>query len=128
MSKNVEESKVLKGSLRTKVVATNFTHNAYHTFNIVKELEGSEGQSPKAFHNLVELNFQNGPIKENGVNGVTNEDLLAIVIERLQNFQDSEFVCKENAMAITKLEEAQLWLAKRTWDRQDRGVEGTHEV
>lgn len=67
-------------------------------------------------------------IKENGVNGVANEDLLVMVIRRLQGFQESEFKCRENAMAITKLEEALLWLRKRTMGRENRGVEGTHTV
>lgn len=34
--------------------------------------------------------------------------------------------CRENSMAITKLEEALLWLRKRTMGREQRGVEGTH--
>lgn len=72
--------------------------------------------------------FQKGPIKENGVNGCMNEDLIAMVIDRLESFQDSPFKCRENALAITKLEEALLWLRKRTMDREARGVEGTHEV
>lgn len=69
-------------------------------------------------------NFQNGPIKENGVNGCQNEDLIAIVIDRLQGFQDGDYRCRENALAITKLEEALMWLQKRTADRKARGVEG----
>jgi len=72
--------------------------------------------------------FQKGPIKECGVNGVNNEDLLAMVLDRLQSFQESDFKCRENAIAITKLEEALLWLRKRTMDREARGVEGTHAV
>lgn len=75
---------------------------------------------------LLNLHFQEGPIKEAGVNGVMNEDLIAMVICRLQYFQQSEFACRENAMAITKLEEALLWLRKRTMGRENRGVEGTH--
>ncbi|MBQ3257823.1 MAG: hypothetical protein IJA67_10470 [Oscillospiraceae bacterium] len=74
------------------------------------------------------IHFQEGPIKECGVNGVCNEDLLNIVIDRLEHFQNSEFSCRENAMAITKLEEALLWLRKRTMAREQRGVEGTHIV
>ena len=65
-------------------------------------------------------------IKENGVNGCHNEDLIAVVIDRLQGFQAGEFSCRENAIAITKLEEALLWLNKRTQDRIRRGVEGTN--
>lgn len=77
---------------------------------------------------LQQIKFQNGPIKEAGVNGVHNEDLLVIVLDRLQGFQNSEFKCRENAIAITKIEEALLWLNKRTRDREIRGVEGTHIV
>jgi len=77
---------------------------------------------------LAEINFQKGAIKEHGVNGVHNEDLIAMVICRLEAFQKSEFNCKENACAITKLEEAQMWLRKRTIGRENRGVEGTHQV
>ena len=71
------------------------------------------------------VSFQNGPIKENGVNGCHQEDLLAIVVDRLQCFQKGEFACRENAMALTMIEEALMWLRKRTQDRIDRGVEGT---
>lgn len=75
-----------------------------------------------------QVQFQKGPIKEVGVNGVMNEDLIAMVIDRLYSFQESEYKCRENAIAITKLEEALMWLGKRTQDREDRGVEGTHLV
>jgi hypothetical protein len=77
---------------------------------------------------LGHIHFQEGPIKESGVNGAHNEDLLAIVIDRLYGFQNSEFKCRENAIAITKIEEALLWLGKRTSDRESRGVEGTNAV
>lgn len=70
------------------------------------------------------VNFQNGPVKESGVNGVHQEDLLAIVIHRLQCFQAGPFACRENALALTKLEEAMHWLNHRTAQRQARGVEG----
>ena len=49
-----------------------------------------------------------------------------MVITRLEHFNQSEFRCRENSMAITKLEEALLWLRKRTMGREQRGVEGTH--
>lgn len=70
------------------------------------------------------IDFQRGPINEVGVNGLTNEALLAIVRDRLEGAQDGPFRCRENALAITKIEEASLWLAKRTLDRMTRGVEG----
>lgn len=71
--------------------------------------------------------FQNGTIPENGTNGVTQEVLLAIVQDRLHSFQAGPFACRENAIALTHLETAMLWLQKRTRDRMTRGVEGTHQ-
>ena len=77
---------------------------------------------------LAQIHFQEGPIKENGVNGINNEDVIAMVIRRLQGFQDSPFSCRENAVAITKLEEALMWLRRRTSARENRGVVGTGAV
>lgn len=74
-----------------------------------------------------QIRFQDGPIQEAGVNGISNEALLAIVEDRLQGFQRGEFSCRENAVALTKLQECIMWLHKRTRDRVARGVEGTHE-
>lgn len=80
----------------------------------------------KGVYEVCRINFQKGPIKENGTNGVTQEALIAILIDRLQAFQNGPYKCRENAIALTKLEEAQMWLHKRTRERMARGVEGTH--
>lgn len=77
---------------------------------------------------LCEISFQNGPIAEHGVNGVTQEALLAIVIDRLRGFQNGPFRCRENAIALTHCEDALMWLQKRTRDRMARGVEGTNNA
>jgi len=74
------------------------------------------------------VKFQNGPIKEMGVNGCHQEDLLAIVIDRLESFQAGNFACRENALALTKCQEALQWLDHRTRNRQVRGVEGKNEI
>lgn len=70
------------------------------------------------------LSFQNGAIAEVGVNGITQEALIAICIDRLRSFQAGRFACRENALALTKLEEALHWLHHRTQARMRRGVEG----
>lgn len=75
-----------------------------------------------------EIFFQNGPINEAGLNGLTQEVLLAIVADRLRSFQAGKFACRENALALTKIEEAQHWLHSRTLARMQRGVEGTHAL
>lgn len=107
----------------TRVFADeNYNGNAPCSY-IVCERENTMLNKP-----LGELHFQNGPIGEVGINGVMDENLIAIVIDRLEHFQQSEFKCRENALAITHLEEALLWMKKRTLDRELRGVEGTHKV
>jgi hypothetical protein len=50
---------------------------------------------------------------------------LEIVRDRLQGFQSGEFACRENAIALTHLEECLLWMNKRVEDRAERGVLGT---
>lgn len=74
------------------------------------------------------IHFQEGTIAEAGINGVTEHALLAIVADRLRCFQAGPFSSRENAIALTKIEEAMLWLHKRTIDRMNRGVEGKHEA
>lgn len=70
--------------------------------------------------------FQNGPIKEFGVNGVTQEALLAIVLDRLRSFQQGPFPSPHNGTALAHCEAALFDLQNRTRDRIARGVEGTH--
>lgn len=55
--------------------------------------------------------------------GTTNEEILAVLIDRM-NYLQSKFPCRENAIAITKLQEALMWLNERTKGRVARNVEG----
>ena len=74
------------------------------------------------------IDFQRGPIKEVGVNGLTNEALLAVLIDRMTGFQSGEFACEENREVLNNLLNASRWLQERTIDRTQRGVEGTNIV
>lgn len=74
------------------------------------------------------LHFQKGPIQEAGVNGVTNEALLAIVAHRLQCFQNGQFACKANEIALDAVRNALHAMHARTRDRRARGVEGKSEA
>lgn len=75
--------------------------------------------------NEVNIVFQDGPIQEVGVNGVSQEALMAVVIDRLRSFQAGPLPSRETAMALTHAEESLMWMQKRTRDRMARGVEGT---
>lgn len=72
------------------------------------------------------LLFQNGPIAEVGVNGITHEALIAILIDRLEAFQAWLYTNQYNASALFHLKLAQQSLLARTQERMSRNVEGTH--
>jgi len=78
----------------------------------------------------IAITWQNGPLCVDGErkepNGAFVEGVIAAALGRLRYYQSSEFQCRENAIAITKLEEALHWCQHRTADRERRGVEGTH--
>jgi hypothetical protein len=108
----------------TKVVhEKNFQFNAPHLFHV----HSVQATNPET--SMVGIvHFQEGPINEVGVNGVSNEDLIHMVICRLEHFQQSQYSSRDNAIAITYLEDALLRLRKRTIGRENRGVEGTSVV
>jgi hypothetical protein len=81
-----------------------------------------------SFYATTDIVFQNGPINEAGVNGLTDEVLLAIVADRLRDFQKGPYASLYNALALTHIENAQKWLNRGTLERMHRGVEGTHKA
>lgn len=84
--------------------------------------EGGEGYFPSQ-----SISFQNGPRKDpNSIHGVLDTDLLEIVRDRLKGFQSGEFACRENACALTHIEEALMWMNRRVEDRIERRVLGTN--
>lgn len=77
--------------------------------------------------NGILIDWQNGPLSEGRIpNGAFVEGVIEAAADRLRYYQASKFSCRENALALTKLEEALHWLQHRTSDREARGVEGTH--
>jgi hypothetical protein len=72
----------------------------------------------------LELVFQKGALLEVGPNGITQEALLAVVIDRLRCFQEGPFPSEENKNALDNAEAALEWLQLRTRNRIERGVEG----
>jgi hypothetical protein len=81
-----------------------------------------------AFHVPTEICFQNGPINDVGVNGLTHEALLAVLCDRMRGFQSGPYASADNAEALACMEQAQAALQRRTRARMARGVEGTNTV
>lgn len=120
----------LNDALRIEVLDEPGPGNACHDYAISfhDERYGCD-RSPlsERFGRNCIIGFQKGPVAEAGVNGISNESLLAVLIDRMQGFQSGPFACRDNAIALTHLEEALMWLQKRTQDRLARGVEGTNQ-
>lgn len=58
--------------------------------------------------------------------GVSIEDLLTVAYAKLASY-NRELPCRENSVALKKIEEAIMWLANRKAEREARGVYGTEE-
>ena len=69
------------------------------------------------------LKFQNGAM-ELGRNGATTVEVLDILIEHLSFFQRGKYACRENALVITKLEEAKHWVEHRARLRDAQALTG----
>lgn len=94
--------------------------NGRHNYRIV----------PKGFEEdkriLGEIQFQiGGRNEQDSICGLLDSDLLEIVRHRLQCFQKGEYATRENACALTHIEEALMWMNKRAEDRAERNVLGT---
>jgi hypothetical protein len=88
------------------------------TFIELENVEDIKGIAP-----IVKFTLQSDPISEVGVNGVQALDMLKYVKYLFESLNDA-FPCKENALSITKIEEAIHWQDARSKDRQRRQVEG----
>lgn len=78
------------------------------------------------------ITWQNGPLGRGAdrkePNGCFTETVIVAAIDRLEFYQRGKYFCRENALAITKLQEALHWLQHRTAEREAREVEGLHKV
>jgi hypothetical protein len=76
---------------------------------------------------VADVQFQKGPRDvEGSTPGVTDIALLAIVRDRLESFNAGDYRCRENAIALTHIEEAMMWMKERAHARAKRGVLGTY--
>lgn len=91
--------------------------NEYSLFNFKRDEDDTLRFQSVIFYEM----FKDGAYE----NGTTLEEMLRVSIERLQDL-NGRFPCRENSLALTNMEQALMWLNKRTEDREKRGVEGKH--
>lgn len=94
---------------------------AYHEYLINANPQETDART------MAIIKFQNGARKlDDSIHGILDTDLLEIVRHRMQCFQQGEFATRENALALTHIEEALMWMNRRVEERIERGVLGTN--
>lgn len=91
-------------------------------FITIENAQDKKGKAP-----IVCFTIQSDPISEVGVNGIQAVDMLEYVKYLFESLNEA-FPCRENALTITKIEEAIHWQTARTANRIKRGVEGKNEA
>lgn len=76
---------------------------------------------------LVRGSKVNDENKEEKLDGVLVEQLLEVCKLFLEECNTTEFSCRENSLAIIAIEEAQLRLYQREYNRKKRNVLGTYK-
>ena len=80
-------------------------------------------QRGRPAENKVSFSFQDGTIKDAGVNGIQVSDLLHFMYGTFASL-NGDFPCKENIDTLRALQYAIDAQERRTTDRLKRGVEG----
>lgn len=93
--------------------------NASHTYGI-------QFGGPK---DVCRIQFQHGPRGvEGSTSGVFDDDLLAIIVDRLEGFQSGPYACGENELALEHIRQAREALGLRVARRIQQGVLGANAV
>lgn len=98
-----------------------------------RNVHTEEHRNFRLYNFVNNLPFHTGPLPDEDTNkdqynGVFMEDLLHAIEDRLKEFNSGPYRCKENAMALTHIQEAQNWLKRRELRRAEEGILGTYEV
>lgn len=95
---------------------------------MLNPVEAHVEENSRRARTYCDINFQDGPIAEAGVNGISNEALLAVIEDRLAGFQSGPYATVDGGLALSHIRAAIERLHKRTKERVARGVEGTSKL
>jgi len=78
---------------------------------------------------VVRIQFQHGARRAVGsVSGIFDDDLLAILEDRLVGFESGPFACEENAEALQHIRKAREALGRRVATRMSQGILGVNQA
>lgn len=105
--------------------------DGYCSWSPTKAFEDGYTKIEAGENEYLNIQLQDGPIKEKGVNGCQIDDVITYCRDKIIEFNNriaesgESFACAENESAIQCLDGALLHLAERTAKRTAAGVEGT---
>ncbi|GAA5003390.1 hypothetical protein GCM10023206_07090 [Acinetobacter puyangensis] len=102
-----------------------FSYPPGYYYTITPDLEAQDFDHERYFE--THLHFQDGSVPVEGINGLTNEALLEVLIHRM-NILDAKFPCKENKIALKHMQLALSAFKDRSLSRKLRGVEGKNVI
>jgi hypothetical protein len=107
----------------------NETTGAHHRYDIANfDASTNPAYRDSDTANLLTILFQQGPVPDVGINGVTPEAVLVCLLHLFEGYQTSKFACPENEEAIKGFQASLDAIRSRTASRIERGVEGTHQA
>src|SRR5678815_4081767 len=110
--------------MNPKLIETKIAKSTYLVPTYVVTNEGLQNAA------TVKVEFCKGNKEDESVprqEGFFTESLICLSKKYLEENNVGDLASRETSMAITKLDEALMWLQKRADDRQLRGVQGTYK-
>lgn len=121
VNENRFEGEILHEDEYTTLLAIDEKHEQYGVNHAYTVHDNATGEAIEA------INYQKGPRKEVGLNGLTDEDIARILHHRLTGFTEGEHADRYTENAAAHAFSVLRWLTDRKRDRERRGVEGTHQ-
>lgn len=97
------------------------------TYTIVQNLMEGQAIDQTPTKEMCTIQFQNGLVENNIWNGVRVEDVIDILIQKLEHDNQGIYKCEHNDIAISSLKGAKYAIEQRQEARKRKGILNTYE-